>query len=368
LFGSTSAVYGFNRLARALWYLAVSGLGLLVTNFYDDYPGIEPALTSSSARASFEVMLTTLGWRYSDAPSKSIEFRPSFDALGVCFCLESLSKGTLTVSNKSARIEQLNLFLEEVLRRDHLSPAEAASLQGRLTFAESHIFGRAARPMIRTIGRRAHDTSGNRSLRQGLRASIQALLAFLKVATPRVLRKVDEIRPILMFTDGACEETSVTCGALIVDQATGSSEVFGGSVPADVVTAWRSSVGLQVIGQAELYPVVLARQLWSSRMAGRRAIIFIDNDAARGALIKAFSPSRASQALVALFYQIEQTHPSFIWFARVASYSNPADAPSRGQVRESAALFGAKEVPLPCLTPGQLDVVLSVRADESDFG
>jgi hypothetical protein len=55
----------------------------------------------------------------------------------------------------------------------------------------------------------------------------------------------------------------------------------------------------------------------------------IDNDSARDALIKADSPSRHSARLIDVFFKTEAAKPSWPWFMRVASASNPADGPSR---------------------------------------
>lgn len=38
------------------------------------------------------------------------------------------------------------------------------------------------------------------------------------------------------------------------------------------------------------------------------------------------------QRLCRAFYDVETAHPTYSWFERVPSYSNPADAPSRFQV------------------------------------
>jgi hypothetical protein len=50
----------------------------------------------------------------------------------------------------------------------------------------------------------------------------------------------------------------------------------------------------QLIGQAELLPMIAARMLWSGRLQGRDVLHYVDNDAARFSVIKGCSPSRAS--------------------------------------------------------------------------
>ena len=50
--------------------------------------------------------------------------------------------------------------------------------------------------------------------------------------------------------------------------------------------AWQK----QVIGQAELFPVLVAKLTWSKLLSGKRVMYFIDNEAARLGLVKAYSP------------------------------------------------------------------------------
>ena len=60
----------------------------------------------------------------------------------------------------------------------------------------------------------------------------------------------------------------------------------------------------QIIGQAELYPAIVARRLWKKKIEGRDVIHFVDNDSARYALIKGSSPSLESAWLVQSFCDI----------------------------------------------------------------
>ena len=77
-------------------------------------------------------------------------------------------------------------------------------------------------------------------------------------------------------------------------------------------------------------------------MRHRPIIHFVDNDAARFALIKGSSPTRDSTWLTGLYWEAETSVGSFSWFERVASQSNPADAPSRGEACEELFTEGWK--------------------------
>ena len=93
----------------------------------------------------------------------------------------------------------------------------------------------------------------------------------------------------------------------------------------------------QVIGQAELLPVIVAQRTWRARWTGRRVLVFVDNDSARHALIRGGSPSLASAHLVSEFWRTETALVAYAWIERVPSASNIADGPSRlrfSQIRE----------------------------------
>ena len=110
----------------------------------------------------------------------------------------------------------------------------------------------------------------------------------------------------------------------------------------------------QLVGQAEILPVLLAQELWGQYLKGRRVIVFIDNDAARHAIIRGASPSGPSAVLVGLFWANEARLGSFCWVERVPTHSNPADGPSRlcfSMARELGAEIhdGRDLQALPCL-------------------
>ena len=75
-------------------------------------------------------------------------------------------------------------------------------------------------------------------------------------------------------------------------------------------------------------------------------MLFIDNDSARHALIKGYTPSGASARLVAAFWETEATLASYSWVDRVPSLSNIADGPSRLRFDEVVEL-GGLVIPAP---------------------
>eukprot|EP00973_Karenia_brevis_P008598 1163890-Karenia_brevis.AAC.1 len=100
-------------------------------------------------------------------------------------------------------------------------------------------------------------------------------------------------------------------------------------IPASIVDDWRFDCRKQVIGQAELWPVLISKSTWANRLRGRRVLYFIDNDSARFALVNQYSPAMKSASILWQIATVDAKLNAWHWYARVASEGNPADAPSR---------------------------------------
>lgn len=339
LFGSTASVYAFNRLARALWKCMTVCLNLLVLQFYDDYPHLEPAQTGNSARQSALEFLEILGVQVA-LGDKDQPFASVFQPLGVVIDLTNMAtKAEVLISNKPSRVASICEQIASVVQSNSLVPALASELHGKLHFTEAQIFGRAALPAIRELSCRANERGKPHSLTPRLLKALGFLEEHLRTAAPRKLSACDPTNTLLVFTDGAFEGSKGEWGFFIHDCADNSRQVAGGKIPQVVIDYWISIVGDQVITQVELYAVLNARLYLAGRCFGRKVIYWIDNDGARDSLIRGFSPSLASLSIIYQFYRVEREFPSFMWFARVPSHSNVADGPSRGKVQETAASF-----------------------------
>ena len=181
--------------------------------------------------------------------------------------------------------------------------------------------------------RRASRAPGGEVVADRLRDALLWWRTFLRHASPRRLHFMVPEPPLIIFVDGACEIDFFGVGALIVDRRLGLCEAFGAEVPRYLVDAVCASTGSQrIIAQLELLPVLLATWVWAASLAppGRRVIVFIDNDSARYALIRGYSPVAASRVLVEQTWQQLARAQAAPWFERVPSTGNPADAPSRG--------------------------------------
>ena len=161
-------------------------------------------------------------------------------------------------------------------------------------------------------------------------------LQLLCDAKPRKVEAWAECPPILVFTDGAVEEglQLVTHGAILVDPWKQCSRFFGDHIPPDFVKLWTRSGKKQVIAQAEIFPVVIAKCTWQDMLRHRSVLWFLDNESARMALVRNFSAVLDSYFLLLINSRVDMQVQSRNWFSRVPSKSNPSDSASRLQFSE----------------------------------
>ena len=151
---------------------------------------------------------------------------------------------------------------------------------------------------------------------------------------PRILDCKGVTTTLLIFTHAAYENEAATWGCVVIDPSTGVAEVSGGSVPDPLVSCWLKLAGKQVITQAEAFAALLARRAYETLIKQRRVILFVDNEAARYALIHGSSPSVSLLKLVQSFHSCSVADSSIMWL----------DLPSRGRSYDAAELINGKVV------------------------
>ena len=122
-------------------------------------------------------------------------------------------------------------------------------------------------------------------------------------------------------------------------------EAFGAEIHPTTIAEWTTKEGQkQVIGQAEIYPMAVARMTWAEKLRGRKVIFFVDNDRARIASIKGYSPVLPSLRIIMENVKWDCIHDCASWYGRVPTSSNIADDPSRMDSLLLKNRFGARIV------------------------
>lgn len=308
--------------------------------YFDDFPLFSPTSSAERTDAQVSEFLNLLGWRHSQTGAKGLPFAESFDVLGFTLNLDQLKEGGgLILENKPGRVDKMKQKIFQVKENGIVKLHEAQELHGLLNFACGYFAGRQLRYACQRIfGFVEQGRSGG----EPLRVWCDELLTLLEQSKPRCIPRVPKIHSILIFTDGSYESHVGGLGACIFDLASDERFVFESEVPKNLLDRWAKAVGDQLICQIELFVMVLVRWEFRHRLAFRRALLFVDNEAARGAVIKGRSPSPVMDCLCKAFFAAEAIDPSFWWVERTPSKSNPSEAPSRGAGLECAREFGAE--------------------------
>jgi len=301
------------------------------SEYVDDFTQVGLAADGKAGQWMTKVM-HLLGWKVQEDPEKTQDFSTRFLALGVVFNCEGLGGGAFQVEDKPGRVEGVLAALDAAAQRGALPPPEAAALRGKLQYTRSQTFGRAGAPGLQAL--RRFEAGG-----QAGGAELAELAGFwrahFQARRPRQLWIRARPPPLLLFTDGAVEPVGgvavATIGGVLFDPTQRCTvEYFSGTVAAARVQAWHAAGTQHPVFQAELLPVVVAATTWRRALRGREVLVFVDNEAARYALVKGYSPVRsAAQLLGEAWLQLARSGAA-AWFARVPSEGNPADAPSRG--------------------------------------
>ena len=135
-------------------------------------------------------------------------------------------------------------------------------------------------------------------------------------------------KPVFIFTGGACEPddgsttgVNASFGAVTVDPEDNTCEYFGKYIGADLFEFLTCGhlYKLQIVCQSEMIPCLVARGVWKDRLGGRAVINYVDNGAARFALIKGGSPTQDPAWIAAGVWRLNSDLRCYSWSERVPS-------------------------------------------------
>ena len=366
-FGARNAVNGFNAFARAIQFILVAGLLVPVLHYFDDYSQIDIAASAKGGGEAMLEALELLGWDVKEAEDPARPFAPVFRPLGVEIDLSRAAEEGIVVANTSARKERVTLELQRLRQKGFATQPELDSLLGVLQFSDAQSFGRCGTAALRKLRRLGG--GGWALLRSDeAREIIRFWLDYVASARPRLVPTAKRAPPILVFTDAAAEGddfADVGIGAILVDSVSHQVRALAASVDKTAVDEWRVDGQRQIIGQAELAAIPIALFTWRRLLANRNVFVFIDNDSALDAAIKASSPHQASAALAFAVRRVAAAEGMGLWLERVPSSANPADWPSRGEfapLRRWGALLDAALVPPELAGLTVVDLTEEIRA------
>ncbi len=120
------------------------------------------------------------------------------------------------------------------------------------------------------------------------------------------------------------------CGAVLIDPNTNTRQAFGCEINGQLIEEWIMLTDKrQLVTEAELLPVILAKRLWSSLLCQSKLILWVDSEPAKFSLIRGLSETVSCNDIVQANNHLTVELQCIEWYSRVPSKSNPADDPSR---------------------------------------
>lgn len=161
--------------------------------------------------------------------------------------------------------------------------------------------------------------------------AVASALNMLKNSKPRQVSGWSLRPPILVFTDGAAEEEQhlITHGAVLIDPMNNSRLFFGDHVPSEILALWKRHGKKQVISQAEMLPVLVAKLVWSEALTRNSVLCFLENESARTCFVRNYSPVLDNFFMLQFNGLLDMSLDARHWYSRVPSRSNISDAASR---------------------------------------
>ena len=332
-FGSVASVNNFVRCAFAAWSIGVRALKLPWCVYFDDYVCFAWESVANHTAMIVRALFSFIGFQTAD--DKDGVFGAVCIVLGLEVSIGPWDRAIVKVSNTEDRKLKLSAAISQVLEDGKIKPSHWETLKGRLQFAEAQIWGRGAAVAMKTLRRHLDGARRVFEANEAVRASLEWIRDRILLAPPRQLAAKE--MPVRHIYVDACYESSSDLKAGL-----GGILMEGGKCLA-VFSYFMTNAQLQRVAntgsknpiyELEAFAVAVALSLWHKRLCGFAPVVFTDNNAALGSFISNKASLSGVEKILQFVYNIEVTIGSLIWFERVCSFSNPADAPSRGEVPE----------------------------------
>ena len=327
-FGATHSVYSFLRLSRMLYAIAVRGLRLLTTNFYDDFILASPPGLKESSQNGKELVFKLTGWEFARSGKKAKEFDVVCRASGVQFDFTFLKDKILRVGNTESGRDELIAMITAAVDRGLLDKGACLTLRGKLGFADSFLHGRLPAVVLKRLSMHAYGRTSK--LDTDLILALKAMSERLEIREPREVTCC-ACEKWFIYTDASYEPETETggLGGVVLDKTGKLVSWYGVKLEKDFCRILGSSAKDTLNYALELLAAVLSLHLWCKVGNHNIHVWFGGNDSVRYALIKASGATPPATALLKFHLTDEAKRNSLVWFARVPTEANISDYPSR---------------------------------------
>ena len=328
-FGATSSVQNFCWTARALWHILVGHVGMIASHYVDNFPVVMFVALADAAKTTIDEFFDLLGWR-----TKNLEdFAGVFPCLGTVVHLGEFG-APIEVRNKVTRMDEIMSTIRDLRVSGRFTRAAARSLRGRLGFARAQVFGRIGAPALRMLTAYAEGHDEHEQSAIFLLDLLEWLVKSFVDSKPRQV-PLRYGSPAILFTDGCCEDMGgefphVGIGAVLYLPDCDHPMIYSMNVGNELLSRWTASGRRQLIGQAEILPIVISKLVWANLLRDMALVTYVDNDSALHAVVGGYTSVHDSAVLIHAAAHMDMLIGCHQWVARVPSLSNPAAGPWQG--------------------------------------
>ena len=327
-FGATGSVPSFLRCAAAIWLLGAKSLGIAWTSYFDDNPMFAKAESSDTTDSLAADFLDLFSILFAREGKKATSFDQTFRALGLLFDLSRFDEGEVTIGHTKERGEELKATISAILAADCLSHAEAESLRGRLHWYTSFLFGRRSSQALNVVSDWVNRGVSSGRLSEDLKDALKYLKDVALDAPPLKISRTLH-KTFLIFTDGSLEGNTACVGGILHD-GEGKAIAFFSIELDSLAVARLHEHSEHPIYEIELLGIWAALSIWQECIHDSFCVCYLDNEAARGALVAARSSTLKGSLILEDCLRLEDSALCRPWFGRVPTHSNCAGDPSRG--------------------------------------
>jgi hypothetical protein len=342
-FGMVSSVLNFNRFPKLMVAMARSLLALPVDQYFDDYYLVDLRCAGMTGQTGMQQLHIILN-RLLDA-GKRQEMAGKRVGLGVNVDVSRVrAEWAVVVSTKWHRCLSILTTLREARATNHLPPAYASVIYGKLGFVFTAVYGRVGRAASQPLMQRVwyDDTTEFTPALEHMLAFYEALLPNLPALRIPIYDGGEP--PIIVYTDASFHRerdgTPVShMGYQILDPVAvdgkwdeGEPVVYVShcdrALSADEMASF-SIHNKTLIMQAEVAAATWVYYSNPDKFRGRRVIHFIDNTGALSAMIHGYARKLDCARMVNSFHLLLVALQMNIYFEWVPSEANTSDLPSR---------------------------------------
>ena len=297
--------------------LVVKEFWILATNYFDDFVSISPSKESEQIQSCVHLFFRVLGWQFAASGDKAPIFSEIFQALGVNVNVSRLHGGLATLGNTESRRKELVSFFEGVLSKQKLTRVDALRCRGRLQVAAGNVFGGIAKNALSIVTAHAYHSMSST-------LDSAAILAFTLHKRLLLEGRPRELRPSTgevwyIQTDACYEsqepETFSGIGAVLFAPDGSPVKLLPSSWAKRCWTASPNAKKTAVF-ECENFALFCSFLLWSDSIGGS-AVLYIDSNAVRDALITCHTTNWVARGWLISTLALECREQICPWYASV---------------------------------------------------